>query len=93
MTMNRPVDPTVEQYEKRAEAAERSPVPTFLKIGRAIVWVIYAIALVTAIVLTLAFFLQPRRSQPRSRLRGVGVPERRARHGPVPRDLPHPADR
>ncbi len=58
MTMNRPVDPTVEQYEKRAEAAERSPVPTFLKIGRAIVWVIYAIVLVTAIVLTLAFFLR-----------------------------------
>ena len=56
--MNRPVDPTVEEYERRADQAERSPVPTFLKIGRAIVWVVYAIVLLTAINLTLAFFLR-----------------------------------
>jgi uncharacterized protein YggT (Ycf19 family) len=54
----RPVDPTVQEYEDRADAAERSPVPTFLKIGRAIVWIVYALALLTALLLTLAFFLR-----------------------------------
>jgi uncharacterized protein YggT (Ycf19 family) len=51
-------DPTVLQYEQRAEDAERSPIPVFLKIGRVIVWIIYAIVLLTAILLTLAFFLR-----------------------------------
>lgn len=58
MTTHRPVDPTVEEYEQRAEAAERSPVPTFLKVGRVIVWILYAIVLLTAINLTVAFFLR-----------------------------------
>ena len=50
---------TVEEYEQRAEQAERSPVPTFLKIGRAIVWIVYAIVLSDSDqLLTLAFFLR-----------------------------------
>jgi uncharacterized protein YggT (Ycf19 family) len=51
-------DPTVLAYEQRAEDAERSTIPVFLKIGRVIVWIIYAIVLLTAILLTLAFFLR-----------------------------------
>jgi uncharacterized protein YggT (Ycf19 family) len=58
MSSTRPVDPTVQEYEDRAEAAERSPVPVFLKIGRAIVWIVYALVLITALLLTLAFFLR-----------------------------------
>src|SRR5262245_39806535 len=53
-----PLDPVAQDYEQRAEEAESSPVPIFLKIGRIIVWVVYAIVLVTAILLTLAFFLE-----------------------------------
>src|SRR5262245_3657557 len=53
-----PLDPVVQQYEQRAEEAESSPVPIFLKIGRVLVWIVYAIVLVTAILLTLAFFLE-----------------------------------
>src|SRR6478735_5696144 len=52
------VDPVVLDYEHRAERAESSPVPVLLKIGRVIVWIIYALALATAILLTLAFFLE-----------------------------------
>lgn len=51
-------DPTVQAYEARAREAESSPIPTFLKIGRIIVWVIYALALINALLLTLAFFLR-----------------------------------
>jgi len=51
-------DPTVQAYEQRAREAESSPIPTFLKIGRVIVWIVYALALITALLLTLAFFLE-----------------------------------
>src|SRR5262245_13052214 len=53
-----PLDPIAQDYEHRAEEAESSPLPIFLKIGRVIVWIVYAIVLVTAILLTLAFFLE-----------------------------------
>ena len=49
--------PAVQDYERRAEELEHSPWPVFLKIGRAVVWVIYAIVLVSAILLTLEFLL------------------------------------
>ncbi|MET0326818.1 MAG: YggT family protein [Ilumatobacteraceae bacterium] len=55
---SRALDPTVQEYEQRAEDAERSPVPVFLKIGKVIVWLVYALVLLTAILLTLAFFLR-----------------------------------
>jgi uncharacterized protein YggT (Ycf19 family) len=51
-------DPLVREYERRAEEAEASPVPVFLKIARVIVWIVYAIVLATAILLTLNFLLR-----------------------------------
>ncbi len=51
-------DPSVQVLEERAERAESSPIPVFLKIGRVLVWIIYAIVLVTAFLLLLAFFLR-----------------------------------
>ena len=54
----RAVDPTVQEYEQRAEDAERSPIPVFLKIGKVIVWIVYALVLLWAILLTVAFFLR-----------------------------------
>jgi hypothetical protein len=49
---------TVAEYQQRAEAAERSPLPWILKAAKIIVWVVYAIVLLTAINLLLAFFLR-----------------------------------
>ena len=49
---------TVAEYEQRAEEAERSPVPWILKAARVVVWIVYAIVLLTAINLLLAFFLR-----------------------------------
>ena len=51
-------DPLVREYERRAEEAEASPLPVFLKIARVIVWIVYAIVLATAILLTLNFLLR-----------------------------------
>jgi uncharacterized protein YggT (Ycf19 family) len=51
-------DPLVREYERRAEEAETSPIPTFLKIARVIVWIVYALVLATAILLTLNFLLR-----------------------------------
>ena len=51
-------DPLVQEYERRAEEAEASPIPVFLKIARVIVWIVYAIVLATAILLTLNFLLR-----------------------------------
>ena len=51
-------DPVVREYERRAEEAETSPVPTFLKIARVIVWIVYALVLATALLLTLDFLLR-----------------------------------
>jgi uncharacterized protein YggT (Ycf19 family) len=50
-------DPTVREYERRAEEAEHSPLLVLLKVGRVVVWVVYALALVDAVLLTVAFFL------------------------------------
>src|ERR1700750_1462901 len=49
---------TVDDYERRAEEAEASTLPTFLKIGRGVVWAIYALALATVILLVTAFLLR-----------------------------------
>ena len=49
---------TVEEYERRAEEAESSATPVFLKIGRGVVWVIYAIALAMVLLLVTAFLLR-----------------------------------
>jgi uncharacterized protein YggT (Ycf19 family) len=49
---------SVDEYERRAQEAEASNVPTFLKIGRAVVWMIYALALVVVVILLLAFLLK-----------------------------------
>src|SRR5262245_16718781 len=50
-------DPMVQNYERRAEEYEHSPQRALLRAGRAVVWVIYAFALVTGVLLTTAFFL------------------------------------
>jgi uncharacterized protein YggT (Ycf19 family) len=55
--MTAATDPTVQEYERRAEEAERSPLLPLLKLARIVVWVVYALALVTAILLATAFFL------------------------------------
>lgn len=51
-------DPTVQEYERRAEEYEHSPLLVLLKIARVVVWAVYAFALVTGALLTTAFFLQ-----------------------------------
>lgn len=55
MTAN---DPMVPDYERRAEEYERSPQRVLLKAARVVVWLVYAFALVTGVLLTTAFFLQ-----------------------------------
>jgi uncharacterized protein YggT (Ycf19 family) len=56
---NQPMtDQVVREYEQRADDAESSPVPIFLKIGRVIVWIVYALVLATALLLTLNFLLR-----------------------------------
>src|SRR6478736_3943084 len=49
---------SVDEYERRAQEAEQSAMPTFLKIGRGVVWAIYAFALVVVIILLTAFMLK-----------------------------------
>lgn len=49
---------TIDEFERRATEAERSPVPTFLRIGRALVGFLYAIVLATVITLLVAFVLR-----------------------------------
>ena len=44
--------------ERKAEAAKSSPIPTLLKIAKVLVWIVWALVLVTAIMLLLAFFLR-----------------------------------
>lgn len=44
--------------EERAEQAEQSPFPVFLQIARVIVWIVWAVVLITAFMLLLAFFLR-----------------------------------
>ena len=50
-------DPSVQEYERRAEQYEHSPLLVLLRIARVVVWVIYALALVTGALLTTAFVL------------------------------------
>ena len=50
--------PTVDELEQRAQRAEQSRVPLFLKVGRAVVWAVYAIVVVVVAVLLLAFVLR-----------------------------------
>ena len=49
---------TVAEYEQKADEAEGSHLRLLLKAARVVVWVVYAIVLLTAINLTLAFFLR-----------------------------------
>jgi uncharacterized protein YggT (Ycf19 family) len=49
---------SVQEYEARAREAEDSPVPTFLRIGRAVTWFLYAVVVVVVIVLMTAFVLR-----------------------------------
>jgi uncharacterized protein YggT (Ycf19 family) len=50
-------DPSVQEYERRAEQYEHSPLLVLLRIARVVVWVIYALAVVTGVLLTTAFVL------------------------------------
>ncbi|MFT3851266.1 MAG: hypothetical protein QM733_00770 [Ilumatobacteraceae bacterium] len=49
---------TVAEYQRRADEAEDSPAPIFLKAGRIIVWCLYALALIAVVILLLAFLLR-----------------------------------
>ncbi len=49
---------SVNEYEARARAAEESSTPLFLKVGRGVVWFVYAIVVVIIVVLLLAFVLR-----------------------------------
>ena len=49
---------TVADYERRAEEAAASPVPMFLKVGRVVVWCIYALALIAVVILLMSFLLR-----------------------------------
>ncbi|HKA84800.1 MAG TPA: YggT family protein [Acidimicrobiales bacterium] len=51
-------DPMVQNYERRAEEYEHSPQRALLRAARVVVWLVYAFALVTGVLLTTAFFLQ-----------------------------------
>ncbi|HEY6415060.1 MAG TPA: YggT family protein [Acidimicrobiales bacterium] len=50
-------DPTVQEYERRAEEYQHSPLVALLKVARVVVWLVYAFAIVTGVLLTTAFFL------------------------------------
>jgi uncharacterized protein YggT (Ycf19 family) len=51
-------DPRVQAYEEEATKAEKSPLPWVLKAARVVVWIVYAIVMATAILLTLDFMLR-----------------------------------
>ena len=51
-------DTTARELELRAEEAEHSAIPIFLKIGKVIVWIVYALAVLTAFLLVMAFLLR-----------------------------------
>src|SRR4029450_8308860 len=50
-------DPTVREHQRGAEEYEHSPLSVLLKVARVVVWIVYAFALVTGILLPTAFFL------------------------------------
>ncbi len=49
---------SVNDYEHRAQEAEQSSKPAFLKIGRALVWFVYAVVVVIVAILLTAFALK-----------------------------------
>jgi uncharacterized protein YggT (Ycf19 family) len=49
---------SVNEYEQRAQEAEQSSKPTFLKIARGVVWFVYAVVIVIVIFLFTAFVLK-----------------------------------
>ena len=51
-------DPRVQAYEEEATKAEQSPLPWVLKAVRVVVWIVYALVMATAILLTLDFMLR-----------------------------------
>ena len=51
-------DTAARELELRAEEAEHSPIPVFLKIGKVLVWIVYALAVATACLLIMAFLLR-----------------------------------
>jgi uncharacterized protein YggT (Ycf19 family) len=51
-------DMTARELELRAAEAEHSPIPVFLKIGKVLVWIVYALAVLTASLLVMAFLLR-----------------------------------
>jgi hypothetical protein len=53
-----PTMPAVEEFERRARAAESSKVPTFLRIGRFVVRALYVIAVAIVALLSLTFLLR-----------------------------------
>lgn len=52
------VPSSVEEFETRARGAEGSPLPTFLRLGRAIAWFLYAVVVAVVLILTTAFVLR-----------------------------------
>ena len=49
---------SVQEYERRAQVAEASKTPLFLKLGKGLVWFLYAVTVVTVAILVLAFVLR-----------------------------------
>ena len=49
---------SVDEYEHKAQEAEQSSLPTFLKIGQVIVWIVYALAVASAVILCVAFLFR-----------------------------------
>jgi uncharacterized protein YggT (Ycf19 family) len=49
---------SVQEYERRAQVAEASNTPMFLKVAKGLVWFLYAVTVVTVTILVLAFVLR-----------------------------------
>lgn len=49
---------TVDEFERRAQEAEQSPLPMFLRVGRGVVWFAYAFVVVNLVLFALAFVLR-----------------------------------
>jgi uncharacterized protein YggT (Ycf19 family) len=48
----------VEEFELRAQTAEQSRIPMFLKLGRGLVWAVYAVVIINLVLLGMSFVLQ-----------------------------------
>ena len=62
-------------------------------IGRAIVWLVYAFALIAIVIATIAFVLQLFGADPSQRIRAMDLPQRQPRHRTLPRHLPDACQR